>query len=132
MGRIRDWHAEIGMFNRWECIACRYWVWDSRDMENKSEKSVEELRKELHDGVARLKQMNEAELNELNAKADNLLARLQADVTIGGGSSETNVSTQSGGLEFRGGWGNILIPYDVLVWGIKGFIGLFRKKKETK
>jgi hypothetical protein len=54
------------------------------------------------------------------------------DVTIGGGSSETNVSTQSGGLEFRGGWGNILIPYDVLVWGIKGFIGLFRKKKETK
>lgn len=51
------------------------------------------------------------------------------DVTIGGGSSETNVSTDEGGLKFRGGWGNVLIPWDVLIWAGKGILGLFKKKK---
>ena len=51
------------------------------------------------------------------------------DVTVGGGSSQTEISTDSSGLKFRGGWGNILIPWDVLVWGVKGIVWLFKRKK---
>lgn len=50
------------------------------------------------------------------------------DVTVGGGTSQTQISEDAGGFTFRGGWGNIMIPWDLVVWGVKGIIGLFRKK----
>jgi hypothetical protein len=50
------------------------------------------------------------------------------DVTVGGGTSQTQVMEDADGFTFRGGWGNILVPWDLIVWAVKGVVGLLTPK----
>jgi len=55
-------------------------------------------------------------------------AKKDAALTVGGGSSQTTITEGAQGVGFGGKWGQIVLPWNWVIWGVQAIWGLFKKK----
>jgi hypothetical protein len=56
------------------------------------------------------------------------VAKDKDGISIGGGSSQTQVTETPQGIGFSGKWGSMLLPWNWIIWGVTSVVSLFKKK----